>query len=186
MIKDDSPLLPIRVLHDFSRRMEDLDITYMLTGSLAMFQYSTYRLTADIDVVVNISTRDADRLIAALEPDYYVPHDSMRRAIESRRMFNVLDRKTAFKIDCVMLKPEQFHKEAFERRVRVDFHGQEIDIITCEDLIVAKLLWAEESRSEKQLTDVRNLSKNPLDTEHIKTWTRRLGLEELYLTSIAN
>ena len=71
----------------------------MLTGSLAMFQYSNYRMTADIDIVLELKTRHAQLLIQNLEPDYYVPHNSMIRAITSERMFNVLHLETSFKVD---------------------------------------------------------------------------------------
>lgn len=173
-------LLPIRVLHDFAGRMEHLDIPYMLTGSMAMFQYSNYRMTADIDVVLELFPRHAEILIKNLEPDYYVPHSSMRRAIESKRMFNILNQETSFKIDCVMLKNTPFYINSFKRRVSVDFHGREISVITIEDLIISKLLWAADSRSEKQLTDTRNLMRNQLDDNYIETWIGKLGLHEAY------
>jgi len=43
--------LPIKILHDFAERIEKLDIAYMLTGSMAMMNYSVYRFTADVDVI---------------------------------------------------------------------------------------------------------------------------------------
>ncbi len=179
MTVDPAALLPIRVLHDFVRRIETLGIPYMLTGSMALFQYSNYRMTADIDIVLELEPRHADLLIHNLEPDYNVPHNSMRRAIESKRMFNVLNKETAFKIDCVMLKSTLFHKKAFERRRKVDFHGQEISIITAEDLVISKLWWASDSKSEKQLTDVSNLLRNELDSDYIKEWVINLGVQDL-------
>ena len=172
--------LPIRVLHDFTGRLETLNIPYMLTGSMAMFNYSVYRMTADIDLVMELQSRHAQMLINNLEPDYYVPHTSMRIAIESERMFNVLHQETAFKVDCVMRKSTSFQKNAFERREKVDFHGKNIFIITAEDLIISKLLWAADSKSEKQLTDIKNLSRNPLDTSYIECWVEKLGVNNAY------
>ena len=122
----------------------------------------------------------AQLLIDSLEPDYYVPHNSMRRAIESERMFNVLHQATAFKVDCVLRKSNPFQKAAFERRERVDFYGRTIFIITAEDLVISKLIWAADSRSEKQLTDVKNLMRNELDFDYIKSWTTRLNVRGLY------
>ncbi len=83
-------LLPIRILHDFAERMENLGIGYMLTGAMAMMNYSVYRFTADVDVVLEVETQDANRIIEAFEPDYYVPHFAVSRAIAEKRMFNVI------------------------------------------------------------------------------------------------
>ena len=177
---DPAMALPIRVFHDFASRMETLNIPYMLTGSMAMFQYSVYRMTADVDVVVELQSRHGQILINNLEPDYYIPHNSMMRAIASERMFNILHQETSFKIDCVLRKSTPFQKQAFERKQLVDFHGKNVFIITAEDLIISKLLWAADSRSEKQLTDVKNLMRNPLDIAYIESWTGRLGIQDSY------
>lgn len=172
--------VPIRVLHDIASRLERLNIPYMLTGSLAMFQYSVYRMTADIDLVMELQERHAQLFIDSLERDYYVPHGSMRRAIESEKMFNVLHQKTAFKVDCIMRKSTPFQESAFERRQKIDFHGGDIYIITAEDLVLSKLLWAADTESEKQLTDVKNLLRNPPDVSYIEAWVDELGVRHAY------
>jgi len=172
-------MLPIRVLHDFADRLDRLGIRYMLTGSLAMFHYSNYRMTADIDIVMELERKSGEMLARDIEPDYYVPHGSMRRAIESKRIFNVLHQETSFKVDCVMQKETPFHQNAFERRKKVDFHGKDIFIITAEDLVISKLWWASDSRSEKQLSDVRNLIRNELDLAYIELWTKKLSVDDL-------
>jgi hypothetical protein len=176
---NEDKLLPVRVLHDFVERLEGLGIDYMLTGSMAMMLYSVYRFTADIDIVVDLKEKDETKLISALEPDYYVPHNAVSRAVSSRRMFNIINQKTAFKIDCVMTKPSPFQRAAFARRERADYIGKEICVITLEDLIISKLAWAKDSHSEKQLTDVKNLLRNQLDMVYIERWTSQLALSDL-------
>ncbi len=173
-------LLPIRILHDFAARIEKLDLAYMLTGSMAMMAYSVYRFTADVDVVLELREADAKRIIETFEPDYYVPHNAVSRAILSKRMFNVIHQETAFKIDCVIKKTTDFQKIAFENRQKIDFYGGDIWIITKEDLIISKLLWAKESRSEKQLTDVRNLILSRIDAPYVENWTQKLEIFDLF------
>lgn len=160
--------LPIRIFHDFTERIERIGIKYMLTGSMAMFHYAVYRMTADIDVVVELEHRHAQMLIDNLEPTYVIPHNSRRRAINERRMFNVLHMETAFKVDCVIRKSSPFQLSAFERRELVDFYGKHCFVITAEDLILSKLVWSAESRSDKQKSDVKNLMRNSLDTNCIE------------------
>ena len=172
--------LPIRILHDFAARMEKLGVAYTLTGSMAMMKYAVYRLTADVDIILELAIQDAEKIIEILEPDYYVPHNAVRRAIAERRMFNVIHQETVFKIDCVIRKSNNFQKNAFGRREKTDFSGREIWIITKEDLIISKLWRAKDSRSEKQLTDVKNLMRGGFDTGYTEKWTRELGVYDLF------
>lgn len=171
--------LPIRILHDFAERIEKLDIAYMLTGSMAMMHYAVYRFTADVDVVIDVKSDDAKKIIGAFEPDYYVPHSGVSRAIFSEKMFNVIHRETAFKIACVIKKSNVFQTNVFERRERASFFGREIWVITKEDLIISKLLWAKNSFSEKQLTDIKNLMKTGFDAVYVEKWTTEQGVYKL-------
>ncbi len=93
----------------------------MLTGSMAMMEYSVYRFTADVNVVLEPREEDAKRIIETFEPDYYVPHNSVSRAISSKRMFNVIHRETAFKIDCVVKKNDGLSKNRFRESAKNRF-----------------------------------------------------------------
>jgi hypothetical protein len=55
-------------------------------------------------------------------------------------------------------------------------------IVAPEDLILSKLEWAKDSRSEFQLTDVRNLlhSVQGLDWDYLARRPIELGVESLY------
>jgi hypothetical protein len=52
-------------------------------------------------------------------------------------------------------------------------------VVTREDLIISKLLWAKESASELQLRDVQNLLATEYDSQYLRHWTRELGLDNL-------
>ncbi len=173
-------LVPVKIIHDFAERVEPLGIEYMLTGSMAMMLYNYYRMTADIDVVIELQYDDATKIINAFEPDYYVPHGRVRDAIARKFMFNVIHQETAFKIDLVIKKSDEFQQNVFERRQKRDFYGKEIYVIRLEDLIISKLLWAKDSRSEKQLTDVENLLQNDFDAGYTEFWINKLGLDDLF------
>lgn len=172
--------VPTRVLHDFVRRIEALDIAYMLTGSMAMMRYAGFRQTADVDIILELTSKDKANFFAALEPDYYIPYDSAGRAIEMNRMFNVIHIETAFKIDCVLKKQTEFQKGAFERREKTDYYGSPVFIISKEDLILSKLWWAKDSHSEVQLRDVKNLMCCGFDVNYTAKWIEDLGIEDLY------
>jgi hypothetical protein len=171
--------VPTRVLHDFVGRLETLGIEYMLTGSMAMIRYTVFRQTADIDIVLELNSKDKNNLIGALEPDYYVPHQAVSRAIELNRMFNVIHQDTAFKIDCVLKQTTDYQKNAFERREKTDYYGRAIWIIGKDDLIISKLFWAKDSHSEMQIRDVKNLMRSGFDTDYAKKWADELGITNL-------
>lgn len=137
-------------------------------------------MTADINIVIELQYEDAPKIINAFEPDYYVPHGRVRVAIAQKFMFNVIHQETAFKIDLVIKKSDEFPQNAFERRRKKDFFGKEIYIISLEDLIISKLLWAKDRRSEKQLTDVENLLQNNFDAEYMDKWIKKLNIDELF------
>lgn len=175
--------LPIRILHNFAEKLETLKIPYMLSGSTAMMYYSVYRLTADIDIVLELGPNKETRLFSVLEPEYYVPREAVRRAISSSRMFNVIHTRTAYKVDCIIKKTSEFQKAVFDRRRMVDFYGKDIWIITVEDLILSKLLWAKDSMSEMQFKDVKNLMKTEHDTVYVESWLDKLGVREGFTLS---
>jgi hypothetical protein len=176
---EERQLLPIRVLHDFVDRIEPLAIDYMLSGSTAMMHYSVYRFTADLDIVVDMSDTDQRRFTTAFEPHYYVPRDAMSRAIATTRMFNIIHIKTAYKVDCVIKKKTAFQKLAFQRKENAPFFGKNVSIIQKDDLILSKLDWAKESRSEMQFRDVKNLLQSGFDAAYVSEWADKLGVAEL-------
>ena len=116
-------------LEDFVGRVELLGIPYMLTGSMAMLPYAMMRMTNDIDVVMELRSIDAQRIIDAFEPDYYVPHGRVRDAISQKRMFNLLHQRTLVKIDCIIRKDDEYQRTAFSRRQKVSFSGIHLWII---------------------------------------------------------
>lgn len=167
------------VLKDFTERLEKLGIAYMLTGSMAMISYAMMRMTNDIDIVMEVSYNDAEKIIREFEPDYYVPQGRVRDAISRKFMFNLLHQTTLVKIDCVIRKDDEFQKIAFSHRRRVNFSGFEVWIISKEDLILSKLNWAKKTRSEMQMRDVAGIIRNGYDVDYVEDWAKKLSIEDL-------
>ena len=87
------------------RRLEALGIPYMVAGSFASSHHGLPRATNDADVVVDPSPEALDDLLAALAADgYYVDARTAREALRARRLFNVIDPETAFKVDLIVRK----------------------------------------------------------------------------------
>ncbi|MFN2501270.1 MAG: DUF6036 family nucleotidyltransferase [Pyrinomonadaceae bacterium] len=167
------------VLRDFTARLERMGIEYMLTGSMALVHYAVPRTTADIDIVLAIGSRDVSRFISEFDKDYYIPHNRVSDAVRRNTMFNVLNHATVIKIDCVVKKNDEFQRTAFSRRQRVNYAGDfYVWIITKEDLVLSKLKWAKNTRSEMQMRDVASIIRNPYDEEYVKLWAAKLRVED--------
>jgi hypothetical protein len=168
------------VLKDCAERFEKLGINYMLTGSMALVHYAMPRTTTDIDVVIELTIKDAEKFIKEFETDFYVPQNRVKDAIYRNRMFNILNQETIIKIDCVILKEDEFNRNAFSRRQRVNYTKDfEVWIIGKEDLIISKLNWAKISHSEMQMRDVASLLRNGYDEKYIDNWTEKLRIKDI-------
>lgn len=167
------------VLKDCTERLERLGIAYMLTGSMAMVEYAMMRMTNDIDIVMEVSPADAEKIIKTFEPDYYVPHGRVRDAISRKFMFNLLHQGTLVKVDCVVRKDNEFQRKAFSHRRKINFSGFDVWIIGKEDLILSKLNWAKNTKSEMQMRDVASIIRNGYDEKYVKDWAEKLGVEDI-------
>jgi hypothetical protein len=82
-------------------------------------------------------------------------------------------------------KKDAFQIQAFERRKKVNFAGFDVWIISAEDLILAKLIWAKASKSEMPRRDVANLLQTRLDLGYIRSWAVKPGVDNT-LTAISD
>lgn len=56
-----------------------------------------------------------------------------------------------------VLKDTPYRRLEFQRRRLATLEGSEFWIVSAEDLVLSKLEWSKDSRSEMQLRDIRNL-----------------------------
>jgi len=151
----------------------------MLTGSIALSYYAEPRMTRDIDLVVELDARDAKEVAALFAPEYYVSEEDVARALAARGMFNVLHLEKLVKLDLIVRKDEAFRRHEMERRARVRLPAFEAWIVSKEDLILSKLVWAKPSMSGFQLRDVRALLATGADLPYLRDWAARLGVANL-------
>ncbi|MBI3456669.1 MAG: hypothetical protein HY002_12905 [Candidatus Rokubacteria bacterium] len=172
----------LEVLKRVARRHDGLGIPYMVTGWMAVNYYAVPRTTRDIDIVVELGTGDADRLCEAFQDDFYVDREAVRRAVEEQGLFNLIHGASVVKVDFVVRKESEYRRVEFSRRRRIRVEDHELSAVAPEDLIISKLDWARETRSEVQLADVRNLLAcvPGLDDAYLAQWTDRLGLDSMY------
>ena len=116
------------VLKSVAARLGEAGIPYMVTGSVAANFYAVPRMTRDIDLVVELSERDVDRVTQLFQQEYYIDRDMIHNAVVG-------------KVDCVVRKDTEYRREEFARRRALSISDQEVFIVSPEDLILSKLNW---------------------------------------------
>jgi hypothetical protein len=172
----------IEVLRIVVERLEAAGIAYMLTGSVSMAWYAQPRQTRDIDVVIELPESKVDVVVKSFSDDFYVDADVVRDETRRLGMFNMIQDALVVKVDMILRKAEPYDVAAFERRRRVELvPGLGLNIISPEDLVIAKLRWAARGESELQLRDVRNLlrSVEAIDSKYLAEWAPKLGVAYL-------
>ncbi len=72
-------------------------------------------------------------------------------------MFNIIDTRSAFKVDFLILKNSEYRKHEFERNKKVHFLGSNVWTVTIKDLILSKIIWIQELESDMQKRDIASL-----------------------------
>ncbi len=169
----------LEVLGLVSDRLSTRGLPFMLTGSFALAYYATPRMTRDLDIVVALNVHDVDQLVAEFAPDFYIDAETARTAVQSERMFNLMHLESGVKIDFIVRKSSEFRHVEFARRQPVSIAGTRTWIVSREDLILSKLVWALESNSELQRRDVHQLLAEAVDFDYIYKWAPQLGVATL-------
>ena len=169
---------------DFLRLVvEALDssgIPHMLTGSFASSFHGTPRSTQDLDIVISPTREGLEKLLTAFPAGSYLDRDTAFEALDRKGMFNLVEPKAGWKADFIILKGRPFSQKEFARRRNAVVFGVPVSIVSPEDLVLAKLEWAAESGSHRQVEDaagVMRAKELELDKEYLNSWVGKLGLE---------
>ena len=168
------------IVRDVSARLDSASLAYMLTGSMAMNYYAQPRMTRDIDLVIALQAGDTERIVCLFSPDYYVSREAVDSSIAHESLFNLIHQESVIKVDCIVRKQNDYRRAEFDRRQRIKIRDFETWIVSKEDLILSKLFWAKDSRSEQQFRDVKNLLSTGYYRAYIERWTTSLGLDTLW------
>jgi hypothetical protein len=167
------------IVKDVTQKLLQLQIPFMLTGSMALNYYTTPRMTRDVDFVVELKVENVPQFLEVFGGEYYVSPEMARAAAQNRKSFNLIHQESVIKVDCFVRPDSAYAQAEFNRRKAVRIGGFETYVASKEDVIVSKLWWARASHSALQLQDVRSLLATGFDQEYVLDWTKRLGIEEL-------
>lgn len=152
----------LNTLDLFIAPLERSQISYFITGSTASIYYGEPRLTLDIDVVVHLSPTDIEKFPPLFpEVHFYCPPIEVIHIECNRRShghFNLIHPASGFKADIYPTSDDSLYPWAFQHRRREDLGGgSKIWLAPPEYVIIRKLEFFREGKSEKHLEDIRKI-----------------------------
>ena len=87
--------------------------------------------------------------------------------------------ESGVKVDLIVRKSSEFRQVEFARRRQVAIAGIQTWVVSCEDLVLSKLVWALDSNSELQRRDIRQFLAVAIDIDYIRKWAPNLGVTTL-------
>ncbi len=170
--------------------LESAGLDYMVSGSVAAMNYGEPRLTNDIDLVLALPAASLGKLEAAFPEDLYyrapteILETELARALRGHT--NIIHHETGFRADIYFRAKDPLHQWAWSRRNRYEVDdGLEAWFAPPEYVILRKLEYYQEGRSEKHLSDIRamldqgdlaSLTQSPL----IADWAATLGVVDVW------
>ena len=168
----------------FVRPLNQIGARYIVSGSVASILYGEPRLTNDIDFVIFLRDTDTIRLQEMFPaPEFYVPPPEVIAAEIARPAkghFNLIHADTGFKADFYIAGRDELNAWAFRNARKMEYRGEPIVIAPPEYVIVRKLEYFREGRSEKHLRDIRAMlavSGEQLDRAALADWVQRQGVD---------
>ena len=133
----------------------------MITGSVASIVYGEPRLTHDIDIVLDLNELDIFKFVAAFPArEFHVaPIEVIRGEVlrTDRGHFKLIHIDSGFKADIFLKGKSELHAWALERTKKIAFQGTVLSVAPPEYVIIRKLEYFKEGRSDKHLADIKNI-----------------------------
>lgn len=144
---------PAELLRAFGLVMRARGRRWYVFGAQAVLAYGRPRLTADVDVAVELIGATPADLVAELAPGGFdlrfpLPEEHLREA----RLLPMVHAPSAMPLDLVIAAPG-LDEELLARARPIDIEGVEVPVVSVEDLIAMKVL----AGRRKDLEDVRGV-----------------------------
>jgi len=152
---------PEDLLSEIAKILQKLKIPYVITGGFAVAIWGRPRFTADIDIIVELLDKNVSDLaknLLLLDEDSYLNIKAVKRALIKKGEFNFIHANTGMKID-FWIRKSKFDREKIKNAIQKKIKRRKINFVSPEDLILSKLLWYKQNKSERELDDIKSVLK---------------------------
>ena len=167
-----SPQPVADLLADLARGLGALGVRWFLFGAQAAILHGSARLSADVDVTVDMGARASRELVDALSREgFELRVTDAAGFVEATRVMPLVHRASRMPLDLVLAGPgleEQFFARATERLVG----DARVPVVSAEDLVAMKILAGRPRDVEDVAGIVR--ARRDLDVESIRGTLRLL------------
>jgi len=179
-------MLELNEIAIFMQRLNEIGVNYMICGPVASIFYGEPRMTHDVDLVLEVSTLDIDAFVKKFPLDeFYCPPPEVI-IIESKRDVrghcNIIHHDSGFKADIYFTGREPVQFWGMQNRVKAVIDEIDYWFAAPEYVIVKKLEFYKEGKSEKHIRDIQTmfeLSGDDIDRESVKKYASLLGVSDL-------
>ena len=156
-----SPAPEPNLIDLFARPLHQAGIRYLVAGSVGSMHYSEPRLTLDIDIPLCVTPKDIPTIHKCFsEPEYYCPPADViasEIARDCRSHFNIIHIPSGLKADLYPSNRDKTFAWAWQHHLAEESpHGQ-IHIAPVEYIILWKMIFYQEGKSEKHLRDIQRI-----------------------------
>jgi hypothetical protein len=182
---------PLQVAVRLAGTLDALGIVYTIGGSVASSFAGEPRSTLDVDFVVDLREPDVAALVSALENEFYVDDEAIRRTVIERRSANLIHQQTSIKVALFVAGGTVLDRQQLARRKRVDLgSGRVVFVHPPEDVLLHKLRWYRLSgeTSERQWRDVVGIVRvqgDALDRTYVLANAAALNIGDLAERALA-
>jgi|SRR6266403_5748742 hypothetical protein len=136
------------------------DVKYLVIGGIAAVLYGVPRATFDLDVLIEPSAQNAERLLKGMiDAGLGTASLTTVEDLLSKEITIFTDR---IRLDVQTSTPGIVFEDAWERRVTMNYKGQALEVVSLRDLIASKRA----AGRDVDLQDVRMLESNGGNSTH--------------------
>jgi hypothetical protein len=173
--------LLIKVLQFVWQSLIAMDVPAAVTGGMAMSAWKYVRSTRDVDLLIGVDVQGIDKILPGLQSLGIRPKQtpsviSIGRLNIIQLLYEPPDSFMEVQID-LLLAESEYYRIALERRIpsRLPDLPMDIAILTCEDLILHKLL-AGRIIDRADVAALLKLNSASLDQKYLAHWLKQLQL----------
>ena len=162
---------PTALAEHLAARLEEDGFAYAIGGALALTAWSMPRDTKDVDLSVFAPDEELERVFDTFErAGVMVDRVEARKAVSRIGMFSGRSGRT--NVDVFISDHPHFQEMKRRRRQHVFPSGNQVWVISAEDLCVMKLLYGR----SKDVVDLERMFaiQRDLDLEYIRGWLLKL------------